>query len=388
MRNSAYISGRLVSLDIHRGFLMVLMAIDHASYFIARTHSLEIWGVALPVYPDALWFSTRWTTHLCAPGFFFLMGIGMVFLAHARRASGWGEFRIIRFFLTRGLLLLFFQIVIENPAWMLGYLSVNADAMITRGGPIPGGGTPGMIYLGVLFGLGGSMVFWAFFNRANLWLIAAISVAAIVATQYITPGTESAHVIFSPITALLFIPAHSNVLVVLYPLVPWIGVTGLGLFYGNLLRRFSDRTTGFTLSAGMGLLLVFIAIRTIGTFGNLHVIPGGWMGFLNVVKYPPSLAFLTVTLGINFLLMAFWPLIDGYLRNSYNPLIIFGRTALFFYLVHLWIYGFLGLFFRSGSGLLTMYVVWLIGLAILYGLCYGYDRFKSQRSRESVWRFI
>jgi uncharacterized membrane protein len=58
---------------------MVLMAIDHASYFIARVHSAEFWGTALPIYSSVFWFWTRWVTHLCAPGFFFLMGIGWPF---------------------------------------------------------------------------------------------------------------------------------------------------------------------------------------------------------------------------------------------------------------------------------------------------------------------
>ena len=76
MTDSAHIAGRFVSLDEHRGFLMIVMAFDHASYFVARTHSLKLWGTPLPVYPDAFWFWTRWVTRLCAPGFFFLMGTG------------------------------------------------------------------------------------------------------------------------------------------------------------------------------------------------------------------------------------------------------------------------------------------------------------------------
>ena len=79
---------RFVSLDAHRGLIMVLMAIDHASYFIARVHSAEFWGMALPIYSSVFWFWTRWVTHLCAPGFFFLMGVGMIFFADARRKAG------------------------------------------------------------------------------------------------------------------------------------------------------------------------------------------------------------------------------------------------------------------------------------------------------------
>src|SRR4030042_2962101 len=116
---------RFIALDAHRGFIMVLMAIDHASYFIARVHSAEFWGAALPVYPSAIWFWTRWITHLCAPGFFFLMGIGMILFADARRQAGWEEGRITRFFVIRGLLLIFLQLFVEDPAWILGTLSVG-----------------------------------------------------------------------------------------------------------------------------------------------------------------------------------------------------------------------------------------------------------------------
>jgi uncharacterized membrane protein len=188
---------RLVALDAHRGFIMVLMAIDHASYFIARVHSAEFWGIALPVYPNALWFWTRWITHLCAPGFFFLMGIGMALLIDARRQAGWEEGRITRFFVVRGLLLIFLQLFVEDPAWILGHLSADTGGMIIRGG-VPGGGTQGMIYLGVLFALGGVMIFWGFMRRVPLGFIGLISLVAVLVTQLVTPGSDHAATLYPP----------------------------------------------------------------------------------------------------------------------------------------------------------------------------------------------
>jgi uncharacterized membrane protein len=91
---------RFNALDAHRGLIMALMAIDHASYFIARAHSAEFWGATLPSYPNAWWFWTRWITHLCAPGFFLLMGIGMTLFAVSRLRAGWSEHRITAFFIT------------------------------------------------------------------------------------------------------------------------------------------------------------------------------------------------------------------------------------------------------------------------------------------------
>jgi uncharacterized membrane protein len=112
------------------------------------------------------------------------------------------------------------------------------------------------------------------------------------------------------------------------------------------------------------------------------------MGFLNVTKYPPSLAFLTMTLGMNLLLMGMWRWAEPCLQSRYHPLLVFGQVALFFYLLHLWVYSLLGLFFRAGSDLATMYGLWLLGLAILYPFSYQYNRFKGYKPVTSLWRFF
>jgi uncharacterized membrane protein len=378
---------RLVALDTHRGFIMVIMAIDHASYFIARVHSVEFWGMALPVYPNALWFWTRWITHLCAPGFFFLMGIGMVLFADARRQAGWEEGRITRFFVIRGLLLIFLQLFVENPAWILGNLSAGTGVMVIRGG-VPGGGTEGAIYFGVLFALGGAMVFWGIVRRVSFWFIGLISLVAVMVTQLVMPGPDHTATLYRPLLRLLIIPGHTNIWEIFYPVVPWLGVTGLGLLFGELLKRDAHRAGRVAAWTGWGFLALFVIVRTTGGFGNLNEVSPGWIGFLNVIKYPPSLAFLTITLGINLLLMGRLRWAKLGLQSRYHPLLVFGRVALFFYLLHLWVYSLLGLFFKSGSSLLAMYGCWLLGLVILYPCCYGYNRLKGRKSLSSLWRFF
>ena len=379
---------RLVALDAHRGFIMVLMAIDHASYFIARVHSAEFWGIALPVYPNALWFWTRWITHVCAPGFFFMMGIGMVLFAEARRQAGWEEGRITRFFAIRGLLLILLQLFVENPAWILGNLMVSPGVMVIRGGGVPGGGTKGMIYLGVLFALGGTMIFWAFIRRLSPWFIGMISLLAILVTQLVIPSSDHVATLYSPLLRLLVIPGHTNIWQIFYPVVPWLGVAGLGLLFGELLKRDTQQAGRVAIWTGLIFLVLFMFIRITRGFGNLNEVPEGWMGFLNVTKYPPSLAFLTMTLGMNLLFIGMWRWVNPYLRSRYYPLLVFGRVALFFYLLHLWVYSLLGLFFRGGSDLVTMYGLWLFGLVILYPFSYLYDRFKGHRLVTSPWRFF
>ena len=245
-----------------------------------------------------------------------------------------------------------------------------------------------MIYLGVLFSLGGSLVFWAFMRRAPSWLIAVTSVAAALCTQFAIPGPDRTQVLYSPMIRVLLIPGHTNMLMVLYPVVPWLGVTGLGLLFGRLLQRDAHRAGRVAFWTGLGLLILFAVVRALGGFGNLNGVPSGWMGFLNVVKYPPSLAFLAVTLGINLFLVASWSRFEPHLRSPYHPLVAFGRAALCFYLLHLWVYGFLGLLFRAGSGLVSMYAFWLLGLGILYPFCYWYNRFKQRKPPDSIWRFF
>ena len=380
-------TGRFNALDAHRGLIMALMAIDHASYFIARAHSAEFWGVTLPSYPNAFWFFTRWVTHLCAPGFFLLMGVGMALFAVSRRKAGWSEHRITAFFVIRGILLILLQVFVENPAWSFGDKAAAPGAMTFRGG-IPGAGSGEDLYLGVLYALGGTMVFWALMRRAPSPLIALISLACVLATQWVTPDRNLASFPFSPVVRVLIIPGYTNGLTVFYPLIPWLGVTGLGLLFGRLLHEEPFRAGRITVWTATGCLILFILVRSLGSFGNLNIVPPGWMGFLNVVKYPPSLSFLAITLAINFFLIASWMRFESTFQSRFNPLLVFGRAPLFFYLLHLWLYAFLGLAFRDGSRLVTMYLVWLLGLAVLYPLCFQYARFKNRKPVTSLWRFL
>jgi uncharacterized membrane protein len=378
---------RLLALDAHRGLIMVLMAIDHASFFIARTHSQEFWGAALPVYPNALWFWMRWITHPCAPGFAFLMGVGMALLAASRASAGWTPQRIRRYFLSRGLLLIALQFFIEDPAWVLGVLTAAPGAFVGRG-EMPGGGSMVMIHVGVLFALGAGMLFWSFFLRAASWIIGALGLAVVLVTQFAMTGPERVGELSSPLVRLLLIPGHTNSLQVLYPVIPWLGVSALGLLVGRGLLHDAKRTMRLAGWVSAALIVIFFAVRITKGFGNLNEVPSGWEGFLSVVKYPPSLAFLSITLGLNLLLVAQWRRLEAHLTNRGNPLLVFGQSALMFYLLHLWIYALLGLLFRSGTGLPQVFGMWLVGLAILYPICRRYRSFKGTRPATSVWRFF
>jgi hypothetical protein len=107
-----------------------------------------------------------------------------------------------------------------------------------------------------------------------------------------------------------------------------------------------------------------------------------------VTKYPPSLSFITLTLGIDLLLLSAFAGLSQQLMHWGRPLLVFGRTALFFYLLHLYVYLVWGLAFPNGSSTTLMYAMWLVGLLILYPLCLWYAAFRQKKPLESVWRFF
>lgn len=387
-------ASRLLALDGHRGLILVIMALDHASSMVARAHVDEWWATPLPIFASVFWFLNRWLSHLCAPGFLFLMGISMILLAEARRKEGWRDGQIIRFFVLRGMLLIALDVFFFMWAWVLTALTATPGAGV-QAVLTPHYDPPGTVYEGgmvivvqQLLVLGGGMVFWAFLLRAPKWLIIAVSLAAVVITQLVTPGAEQRAVEYPVIVRLLLIPGNTGILWVRNPLIPWLSATGLGVLFGQLLRqdpRRAGRSAGWT---GLAFLGVFALTRITG-LSNFNPPPPGWMGLLTATKYPPDIAYLSMTLGITLLLMSGWHWIESYLHRGFHPLITFGRSALFFYLLHIWIYSIIGaLFFRGGAGLLTLYAVWLLGLVILYPLCRWYGNFKRTTPVTSIWRFF
>ena len=378
-------SGRIAALDHLRGAIMALMALDHASFFIARMHSREFWGTALPDYASALPFLLRGVTHICAPGFFLLMGAGMAILADSRRAAGWSPRRITRFFMLRGLVLIAVQVLIENPAWRLAFVRGIPGTFVGRGGPIPGHGEGTAIYLGVLFALGAVMILWSLALRLPTLAVGIISVAALLLTQWVTPGPEAFSVDYPWWVRMLQIPGRSGPFVVFYAVIPWLGIAGLGILLGRWRKPIFANLPRWAVSTAGVLLAAFIVVRGAGGFGNFHAPASGWIGFLNVTKYPPSLTFILLTLGFNALLLGIF---SAARARGFAWLGVFGRTPLFFYILHLYLYGLMGWFVPAGVSQGRMLIFWLVGLAMLYPLCRFYDRFKKTKPPDTLWRLF
>ena len=375
--------GRVTSLDALRGLIMILMAIDHASYFIGKIHPGEFWGLALPQYSSTVSFMTRWITHLCAPGFFFLMGTGMVLFAASRRVAGWSENSITRFFITRGIVLILLQLLVENPAWLLGMIGEKPSGITP-----PGGGGEVFLHFGVLYGLGATMIVFSLLLRVRPVYIALLSIGSILLTQWLTPSASDTDTLYSPLLRLILIPGHTGIWQSFYPLIPWLGITGLGVVFGKSLKLNAQQSFRYLLMGGTAFLILFLLIRWVGGFGNLQPVEDGWMVFLNVTKYPPSLAYILLTLGINGLLLYLFTRIKNSLARYGRPLLVFGRSALFFYIVHLYLYALLGFVSPDGASYPMIYLFWLIGLIILFPLCLAYGKFKKQKPASSLWRLF
>lgn len=373
-------STRLAPLDALRGLIMLVMALDHANLFIAHGHPrAEMWAGSFPTYTDPVAFLTRAVTHLAAPGFFWLMGAGMILLAYARRNTGWSEGRIARFLVTRGALLIFLQLLVEDPAWIWG-----------SGGTFSFWNVP--VYLGVLYGLGGAMILGTLLLRLDWRVLLGVSAGLLLGAEVVIRFFAADALRYLPWTQLLLLPGSTPSISVLYPLLPWLGVTAFGMAFGHWLIENAERAYRRAFLLGIAFLTAFAPLRALNGFGNIRAAAGGdWIAFLNNVKYPPSITFLLLALGIDLtLLFALSRRALSILTRPLSPLIVFGTTPLFFYLAHLYLYGFIGrTFFPGGTpNIPAMYPYWLLGLVILYPLCCAYDAFKRTRAPDSLWRLF
>lgn len=365
-------SPRLLSVDALRGLIMVLMALDHANFFVAQKHSSgEYWGGAMPVYHDGWAFITRLVTHLSAPGFFFLMGVGMFYFSRSRREGGWGNWAIIRFFLIRGSFLIILQFLVVNYAWKLG------------SGLFP------KHYIGVLVALGGSMILASFLLQVKpyYWLISAGIL--FVGMELLHPQPDQWGL--ANIWGLIFMYSGGNLsLWSNYPVLPWLELVLLGMYFGYRLALDTQRTVKQAGLWGSLLLVAFLFLRYLNSFGNIRPIEGDrWIDFFNVVKYPPSITFTLLTMGANLIILSFLGWLETKTTWISEILAVYGREPLLFYLVHLFLYLGLGILVApNGSTLAGMVPIWISGLAIMYPLCKIYHTIKVQHSSLSLLRYL
>jgi uncharacterized membrane protein len=354
---------RIEAIDRLRGLVMVLMTIDHAGaeYDAHHMHgdTARTWVIGSALPPDE--FLTRWITHLCAPVFVLLAGASLALSAEKRRDEP-GQ---TAFMIKRGLL-----IAALDPLWMaLGF------AHYTR------------FPLQVLYAIGTSMVLMAGLRKLSTPLLASFGLLLAVfgeLSMYVAPQTEPWRALWMCLfTSGRVFPR----LVAPYPTLPWLSIMIAGWVLGRWLladrARPPPARARTLLLVGVALLGVFAIVRGLDGYGNwgLHRDSLAPLQWLHVAKYPPSLAFMTLELGIGFVLLAlFFRMDDGRPRPWLAPLGLLGATAFFYYLLHVHLITFAAWALALDDqhyGLAKTYLGAAATLVVLYPLCVRYRRYKA-----------
>lgn len=375
---------RLESIDLLRGIIIVIMALDHVHDFfgVPGANPVNLATTTVPL------FFTRWVTHFCAPVFFLLTGTG-AFLTLRRMSKR----ELSGFLLTRGLWLIVLEAVVMRFA-----LQFNVDYQVTL--------------LIVLWALGWAMIVLAGLIYLPTWALVTVGVAMVAGHNLLDGIAATAFGALAPLWTVLHVPGFlitgPHTVFVTYPLVPWMGVTALGYALGQVYAWDAGRRQAWLLRLGLALTVGFVVLRWLNVYGD----PFPWsaqrsplwtlVSFLNTQKYPPSLLFLLMTLGPALLLLRVF---DVGTPRLLRPVLAFGKVPLFFYVLHFYLthllavavcyvgYGDVGGMFRSpdlghfpftappgwGLGLPWIYTIWIGVVLALYPLCRWYAGVKRRR---------
>jgi uncharacterized membrane protein len=385
-------SSRVGSVDALRGAIMIIMALDHTRdliHFGAMSFSPEDLARTYP-----LLFFTRWVTHICAPTFMFLAGVGAFFRLQADGSPA----RLSRFLWTRGVWLVILEVTIMRLALNLSFDLANP------------------ILLLVLTALGASMIALGALLYLPRRALLAVCVTMIVLHNtldgVVGPATGWRSGLWHFLHQPGFFVLGGLGIVVAYPVIPWIAVMAAGFLFGPVLRLDLPRRRRILCLTGAALVVGFILLRAMNIYGD----PQRWstqatatltaLSFLRTTKYPPSLLFLMMTLGPALLGLAF---LDGREGRLQEGLKVIGRVPLFFYVVHFWAiravgaalafgrYGQRSLQFLAhplpstggtealyppdfGYSLPVVYLVWIGVVLTLYPLCRWFSGLKQRRS--------
>jgi uncharacterized membrane protein len=354
-------SSRLLAIDWLRGLVMVLMTLDHSSdaFNAGRlfTDSAAFDSQRLPLAD----FFTRWVTHICAPTFVFLAGTGLALSIQRRTRDGERPGDIDSHIIIRGLLITSFEL------WM-ALVFGNAHTHLV---------------LQVLYAIGMGMVCMAALRRLSTgWLLGFALVGWVVSE----PLAALASQLEGPLglfLKLLFSLAFLGTWGVEgYPLFPWLCTMVLGFCFGRWLlvqspQSQSERAWRLLLRCGIGLLFLYLVLRGVNGLGNMGLYrhDGSLVQWLHVSKYPPSLAYWGLELGLAALLLA----MAFAARLSFAPLVLLGQTALFYYLLHAHLLKLasLALGMHKKAGLLATYLAAVAVVLLLLPVCSWYRRYKA-----------
>lgn len=370
---------RIDGIDLLRGLVIVLMVLDHVRDFFHIT-ALTADPLAMDSRDPAL-FATRWITHLCAPTFVFLAGVSI----HLQKTGGKARPELTRFLLTRGGWLIVLELTLVTVGFNFGWFA----------------------FMQVIWAIGASMILMA----GLIWLpgrvVLALGAVIVVGHQLLAPINPPdlgalAPVWWATMEFGLFPPGG----LMAYPVAPWLGVMMLGYGLGGVLTLEARARTRVVLMLAAGALVAFVVIRALNNYGD----PRPWsvqdsglwtaMSFINVSKYPPSLDYVLVTLGVA---LAVLPLLERLRGPVASVLLTFGRTPLFTYLLHIYIAHGLAVLVGAlmgvpasaftdfladpsrlqtaewGVGLPMVYAMWALTLALLYPLSRWFEGLRRRR---------
>ncbi len=384
---------RIESIDIVRGAVMVLMALDHVRVFA---------GVPAGG-PTAAVFLTRWVTHFCAPAFFFLAGTS----AFLRGAGSAAAPSLPRWLVTRGALLVLLELTLIRFCW-----TFNLDYSH-------------YLLAGVIWSLGWSMVLLAAVSRLPLGVIATLGLVMIAGHDMIPGllGEQRAALLaraWGPLLRVLYFGGGISFrggqepsFFVLYSLVPWWGVMCVGFAFGKLMTGDAAARRNWCVRIGVLATALFMALRATQLYGDRPWVPApgeppwapGWIMFLSTTKYPASLQFLLMTLGPTLVAIG---VLEGVTTRFTRWLSVFGRVPMFYYLLHIplihvlalvlaairtpqalgWLFGNHPLLPPSVPDgymwpLPLLYAATIGAVQMLHPLCRGYDKAKAERR----WRW-
>jgi uncharacterized membrane protein len=388
---------RLVSIDIVRGAVMVLMAIDHVRVY----SGIPAGG------PTAGIFFTRWITHFCAPAFVFLAGTGAYLHGRAAgpsRASGspratsrGGTLALARYLVTRGLMLVLLELTVIRASWTF---SVDYSQFILAG---------------VIWMLGWCMILLAGLIWLPTWAIGVFGLVVIFAQNVMGILASSMPQSTGWIWQFLYLGGEVQLgqngptVSVLYSIVPWIGVMAAGYAFGTVMTREPDERRRICLRIGLSATALFLVLGGLVVYLNPAPAnaPPALFRLLNQNKYPASQLFLLMTLGPTIALL---PLAERARGWFADVLTVFGRVPMFYYLLHIPVIHIAALvvtFLREGSlhperyafapyasvppehrwSLPLLYLVFAIVIAALYFPCRWFAGVKARR-REGWLRYV
>ena len=354
---------------------MLLMVVDHASLAFNggrfANDSAATWTAGDPL--PALEFTVRWLTHLCAPTFVFLAGTAMAIMVERRLAKGMPPGQVDRDIVIRGVIILLVDPILISLG--VGHLTFQ-----------------------VMYAIGGAMILMALLRKLPSWSMVLLAVAWLILGEIPTgwwwdPSEGSSSI------AAAFVAAYykSPDLRIIYPLLPWLAMMMLGWVYGRQLLAARDGSArigpiGTLLIWAAVALATFAIVRHLNGYGNMFLYrdDGSLLQWLHVSKYPPSLSFAALELGVLFATLAALMLVEPLVGVRPNGiLLVFGQTAFFFYVVHRFVFDvsahWLGFSDRGDLG--TALIVSLVMLILLYPCCRWYRSYKRAHP-ESVLRFF